>query len=320
MLTTYNRSTILHETLAAFEQLDTSDLQVEFVVVNNNSSDRTDDVLATFRDRLPLVTFFEPRPGKNCALNLALDQHPLGKLVVFTDDDVTPRPDWLQQVAAAAYRWPDYAVFGGKVDVRWPVSHVPAWAEIPWIREMSFAAHDFGPTDTPYEGLNYPYGANYWVRSLVFQHGRRFNEAVGPRPKNRIMGSESSFLAGLAHNDYAMMYIGESIVEHRIAPSEVSVKSLCKRAVRFGRGNVHVRGIPERDRLARSPLRWYLRHSSRLGYGCLRYLAAHCLRDENRRAEAFARAAHLIGYEREALGLAWNGRASTGSPAVPDPR
>lgn len=53
-----------------------------------------------FRNKLPLALYNQPIRGKNHCLNLVLDQvrnnlEP-DELIVFTDDDTLPSPDWLE--------------------------------------------------------------------------------------------------------------------------------------------------------------------------------------------------------------------------------
>ncbi len=66
--------------------------------------------------RLQIHYVREDRPGKSRALNAAL-RIAQGKLMVFTDDDVVPQPDWLSQLYSAAQRYPDVNIFGGQIDV-----------------------------------------------------------------------------------------------------------------------------------------------------------------------------------------------------------
>src|SRR5687768_2828620 len=93
LIATHNRAKILRRTMKAMEALVRAGVSVEWVIVDNNSSDETRLVVESFRERLPLRYLFEPRPGKNYALNKALSEVELGDVVVFTDDDVTPNPD-----------------------------------------------------------------------------------------------------------------------------------------------------------------------------------------------------------------------------------
>ena len=171
IMSTYNRAECLAETLEAFCLLNLDSIDVEFVVVDNNSSDSTPQVIETFKNKLPLVHLFEPKPGKNCALNLALKTVKLKSIVVFTDDDVTPYQDWLQAVMGSTLAYPDYAVFGGAVEVKWPEGDFPEWCTDTWFHPIAFASHQLGNVDRAYDEGSYPFGPNMWMRSTIFDAG-----------------------------------------------------------------------------------------------------------------------------------------------------
>jgi glycosyltransferase involved in cell wall biosynthesis len=109
-------------------KLQNEGLAVEITVVDNNSTDQTKSVVESFSGQLPLKYLFEARSGKNRALNTALEKVRLGKIVVFTDDDVDVPPDWLVSIQSVCDRWPDCSVFGGRINVVFPVDKVPRWA------------------------------------------------------------------------------------------------------------------------------------------------------------------------------------------------
>jgi len=67
LIPTYNRAEILRETLEAMCQVKRDGLGVEFVVIDNNSTDHTKEVVEAFADRLPLCYLFEPRPASRFA-------------------------------------------------------------------------------------------------------------------------------------------------------------------------------------------------------------------------------------------------------------
>jgi glycosyltransferase involved in cell wall biosynthesis len=244
VISTYNRAEILSETLRSFKNLHMDGLTVEWVVVDNNSMDATPKVVQEFGNDLPIRYLFEPRPGKNCALNKALQVCRLGNIVVFTDDDITPEPDWLQQVAQSCDSHPEYSVFGGRVIPKFPAGRPPAWAQDPFIQAFAFARHDLGHVEWEYTGKMYPFGPNLWVRKAVLDQGFRYDENIGPRPKHRIMGSETKFLRDLAMAGYVMLYCPQASVQHRIQSKECAVRAVQFRAIRLGRGEVHLSGVP----------------------------------------------------------------------------
>jgi len=257
LIATYNRAEIIRKTLEGMTGLDRDGLSVEFVVVDNNSSDHTKEVIESFTDRLSLRYFFEPRPGKNCALNKALNEVKLGKLVAFTDDDVEPKKDWLKAIVAATQRWPQVSVFGGKIYPLWLSDKLPKWIESPSVQSLCFAAHDHANRECIYQRGKLPFGPNFWVRREIFAAGLKFDEAFGPRPKNRLMGSETSFLRHLADEGHQMVYCPSVELGHRIGSEQISIRNALKRSYRLGRALAHMGSPCQVALLRKYPILWY---------------------------------------------------------------
>ena len=255
---TYNRAEILRETLEIMTRLDHKGLKVEFVVVDNNSSDGTKAVVESFKWRLPLVYLFEPKAGKNCALNKALREVKLGEIIVFTDDDVSPRKNWLTAMAECCERWPEVSVFGGRINPIWPQERPPIWAEDKGILELGFGSHDYGDKESRYENGVLPFGANLWVRREVFSGKRFYDEGIGPRPTGRTMGSETSLLRKLRDESFEMVYCPAAVIGHRIESHQLSRADIRKRAYRYGKGVARIGGVCRKGLLERQPVLWYL--------------------------------------------------------------
>src|SRR5262249_39930913 len=122
---TRNGAQTLPRVLEAYCHLQNPDGGWRLVVVDNGSTDETLRVLEDFRSSLPLTITTEHKPGKNAALNAGIELV-LGDLVVLTDDDAIPKPDWLvrmRQVSAANL---EFGVFGGAVLPRWE-AEPPRW-------------------------------------------------------------------------------------------------------------------------------------------------------------------------------------------------
>jgi len=90
----------------------------ELLVVDNNSTDQTPDVLAEFAGQLPLRALREPKPRKSNATNLVVKEA-RGEYILWTDDDVLVEPD-LRQYITAFRRYPNAEVFwgGGLMKIR----------------------------------------------------------------------------------------------------------------------------------------------------------------------------------------------------------
>jgi len=301
LIATYNRAEILRGTLESMTCLERDGLLVEFVVVDNNSSDDTKEVVESFFDKLPIRYLFESRPGKNCALNKALREVKLGKIVVFTDDDVEPQEDWLQAVKSVSARWLDHSVFGGRIYPVWPQCDIPKWVKVDFIRRCGFSAHNYADSECLYAQDLYPFGANCWYRRNVFANGRRFCERFGPRPGGYIMGSETSFLIELAKDGYEIVYSPHAIVGHRIQTWQLSAKSIRKRAYRCGRQGPHLGGLCHRDLFDKHPFIWYLLRLAGLTRAGLSYVWALVHLSSCSRVKMSRQAMIDIGYNLESL-------------------
>jgi len=260
ILSTYNRASDLEKTLDAFCLLNTENIHLSVAVVDNNSNDNTSDVIKNYKPKLPIVHLFESKPGKNSALNHALNTVELNDIVVFTDDDVTPEVDWLQAIALSCENWTDYSVFGGKIKIMWPKGvKAPELLKHDWFLPVFFAEHDYGNFEGLYPDREFPFGPNFWVRSSIFNSGIRFNENIGPRPTNRLMGSETSFLIDLQHRGFKAVHVSAAIVQHRIQKGELNEKGLKKRAFRFGRSGVHLLRMEKSEQYKIRPIAQALR-------------------------------------------------------------
>ena len=162
---TWNRADLLAQTLERMTSLRVPEgVEWELLVVNNNCTDRTDEVLARFTTRLPLRRCWEPDLGLSHARNRAvLEAH--GDYLVWTDDDVLVAEDWLAGYCRAFKRWPDAAVFGGPV-APWFAGTPPQWLIDVFPRVAgAFAAIDLGHKPFPLRAeAPVPFGANMAVR------------------------------------------------------------------------------------------------------------------------------------------------------------
>src|SRR5215472_12967431 len=100
---TYNRCrdlAVALESIAASEM--PSSVWWEVLVVDNNSTDETRDVVHAFcernADRFRYI--FEPKQGLSHARNAGI-ANSYGEVLAFTDDDVTVSPAWLRHLTAA---------------------------------------------------------------------------------------------------------------------------------------------------------------------------------------------------------------------------
>jgi glucosyl-dolichyl phosphate glucuronosyltransferase len=168
IICTYNRADLLPEAIEnVLAQEGIAADAFELIVVDNNSNDRTREVVTAFSARDERVRYlFERAQGLSHARNagIAVARAPI---ITFTDDDVRVGRGWLAAILEVCAEHPDADVIGGRVLPDWPAPP-PAWLT---TRHWSpLALVDYGDRPVQVSAAN-PLclvGANLTVRRRAF--------------------------------------------------------------------------------------------------------------------------------------------------------
>lgn len=218
LIATRDRAALLENTLAALARLERPAGDVEIVVADNASTDRTPDVVAAAaRGMAARVVFLrETRPGKSHALNTAL-QHARGDLLVLTDDDVLPAPGWLTAYARA-FEDEHVGFAVGRI--------LPLWEAPPprWLSPALYgvlAVADGGAERLPIApGVNehiMPLGANMALRRRVLDHVGGWNPSLGKLQGTLRTGEDHEFSLKMLSAGMRGVYEPDAIVQHRVS-------------------------------------------------------------------------------------------------------
>lgn len=247
LIATYRRAASLRQTLQGIANQTHRPCQV--VVVDNADDPATQMLVESFKPALPIELIVEPTPGQNVARNRAIDAL-RGGLIVFTDDDVSPTPNWLQSYATAAGQFPEIDVFGGRARPIWPTAQRP-WQADAWFAPFAFVDQDLGDEPLQYSLRCLPCSPNMAIRRRVFDQGWRFNPAIGPCGFGRIAGSEMEFFRRLFDAGVVMRYLPDSIVGHRVSAGMLKTSYLIRRCYAMGLGESACRLNPDELQLPR---------------------------------------------------------------------
>ncbi len=264
---TWNRCDLLGRCLERLTRLAVPpDVAWELVVVNNGSTDHTDEVIESFSHRLPLRGLFEPMPGLSNARNRALSEAE-GDYILWIDDDVLVHDDWLTAYARAFRRWPDASIFGGPIEPMFE-GDPPAW--LPRVLDQIggvYGRQTLGdqPTalsvDRVGEG---PYGGNMAMRRdalLAF----RFDPELGVRHGQYSVGEETELLRRMLAAGLTGWWTPEPRVRHLIPAGNQTLRYVRRWMVGAGRfkaqslgRSVEMRPHYRRHRL----IAWMIRHEA----------------------------------------------------------
>jgi glycosyltransferase involved in cell wall biosynthesis len=234
---TWDRCELLRQTLEQMTKLQIpAGVLWELLVVNNNCTDRTDEVIASYANRLPIKRLVEPKPGQSNARNCAIG-HANGDYIIWTDDDVLVDQHWLTAYYDAFNRWPDAAVFGGPIE--------PWFAEPPpgWLRQVlphvagPYAIKDFGEKPIPLskEPRVVPFGANFAVRASE-QAEHLYDRRRGLRPGSSVRGDETNIIDAILSAGGKGWWVPGARVRHCILPERQTLNYI--RSWHFGQGEL----------------------------------------------------------------------------------
>lgn len=220
VLCTYNRPASLKSTLESFSGLTLpSDLDWELIVVDNNSKDKTREIIQEFAKTAGFSVryVFESRQGKSAAMNAGVAAAK-GEIVAFTDDDVLLHPEWLLNLKRAFDEF-DCAGVGGRIIPVWRHPK-PEWLEME--DQQAIVHFELGDKtkeikDSP------PLGANSAYRKDTFAKYGLFRLDLGVSGENRgVTCEDTEFATRLFRAGEKIMYVPSAIVYHPVDPSRSS--------------------------------------------------------------------------------------------------
>lgn len=222
---TYNRCKSLAVTLNSIAaQSFQNPVEWEVLVVDNNSSDQTSEVVEVFSRRCPgrFRYLFEPRQGLSQARNAGVNAA-RGNILVFTDDDVTFEAGWLQSLTSDLESG-EWAGAGGRILRRWACPP-PKWLSIqgPYER-MSFPIFTFDKGPAQGELDDFAAGANMAYRKGVFRKYGNFRTDLGRCGDKLLAGEEVEFARRLRAAGERLRYEPSAVVYHPVEEYQLSKK------------------------------------------------------------------------------------------------
>jgi len=171
VISTYNRCEMLPAAIEAVLNQEAPDTSYEVIVIDNNSSDRTRQVVESYirEDHRNLKYVFEPRQGLSYGRNAGITNAG-GAIIVFVDDDVRAQHDWVANIHRAFDLYSEVDCVAGKILPKWQ-KEPPAWLNCDHWAPLALQDHGPSPLHIDRERPLSLAGANIAFRREVFQRG-----------------------------------------------------------------------------------------------------------------------------------------------------
>lgn len=223
ILPTFNRADLVVNALESALSAEVPvDCEVQFFVVDNNSSDKTREVVARYSEAHEnrITYLFEPQQGRHHALNTGI-AHSTADIVAFFDDDERLPPDWFMLIAEA---FQDEAVdyIAGPVRPDWSAP-APSWLPgdgyggVLGIIDNGTERRRYGASGF----MGMPTGGNFAIR-------RRVLDRCGPYSPEFMYSEDRYMYEQLVKINATGFYLPELSIYHLI-PSKRLRKSYFRR-------------------------------------------------------------------------------------------
>ena len=166
----YNSEETMAEILDALQaQTGTEDFFWEILIVDNNSTDATADIVRRYQttwDRTFALRYvIEPQQGAAFARRRAIAES-VGNLIAFLDDDNVPSPQWVSAIYQFEKQYPKAGVFGSQIHGNFEVPPPKDFRKI----QGFLAIKEYGHLPRKFNAdlLDLPAGAGMVVRKQVW--------------------------------------------------------------------------------------------------------------------------------------------------------
>jgi glycosyltransferase involved in cell wall biosynthesis len=225
VICTYNRTALLARTLDTLAQSRVrNQLRWEVIVVDNNSTDDTRDVVESRAVDFPapLRWIFEGRQGKSIALNTGIEAS-AASIIVFTDDDVGIPQGWLEAGIRPLLERTDIEYTGGPVHGMWETPP-PQWIQghrgLLW---GPIALVDYGPEPFIFEDRRrIALGVNMAVRRSLIDRVGGFHPDLERKGTSLMGQGQAEFFFRTRAAGAIGLYVPEMMIHHHVPAARLT--------------------------------------------------------------------------------------------------
>ncbi len=250
IICTYNRQKYIYNCLKSIADNDFPSSKYEILVVNNNSTDATNDECERFGNDFPAIGFRvveERNQGLSFARNRGIIEAK-GDVLVYVDDDATVNKEYLTTIEEFFIATPEAMAVGGAI---FPVYETvePKWMSH-YTRVLITAYKNEGDSIHLMRGGSFPSGGNVAYRKQLFDRVGCFNIDLGRKGTSLIGAEEKALFDKVKSEKMPIYYLPNMILYHIIPASKLTKEYFDRLTISMGKS--------ERIRCLSSSRRLYL--------------------------------------------------------------
>ena len=240
IICTYNRALYLKKALDALAHQNYSDFNdFEVVIINNNSTDKTQQVVDTFIQQysnIQVIYANEQKQGLSNARNKAIEVSN-AEWLAFLDDDAYVDADYTFNLINFIKSNTDIKAIGGPILLDFE-SPKPNW----YTHYLGSLFGYFKPYKKSrlFTKNFYPRGSNMIFHRSLFQKYGRFNPNLGRIGRNMMGSEEKDMFQRIYKNHEKVYYLHTAVIYHLVPDFRTETDFIKKQSIGVGRSE-HVR-------------------------------------------------------------------------------
>lgn len=234
IVATYNRSASLIRALESVAEQDAPTSEWECIVVNNNSTDDTQERFAEFVAAHPDVNVrmvTELRQGLSFARNRGIRESE-AEYIAIIDDDERISPNFITSYISLFDNTPDAAAAGGPIVAEYP-SGRPRWMSHFTERPVANTMY-FGDKVREFPDGRIPGGGNMAMRRSAVRRYGVFDTSLGYVGESLVGGEESDLFERLRIAEAKYYYVPTAVMYHIIPTEKLTAEYLKRLSYNIG--------------------------------------------------------------------------------------
>lgn len=235
VICSYNRARFILKAVESIFEQDFDKNAFEVIVVDNNSTDHTLEVLEQFKQAHPdyhFRYFTETNQGVAYTRNRCA-REAQGELVLYLDDDSIAQPGWISDTVAFFDAHPEVYSTGGKITPYF-LTGIPNWYSKYFFGLVG--NFDQGPKVKRLTGARYPCGANMAFRKKVFDEVGYFNTDLGRKGAGLLANEEKDIYLRILNYGKEVFYLPSVAVLHAVESNKFDRNYVRRHSMGIGGG------------------------------------------------------------------------------------
>lgn len=254
IIPTFNRAKYLGECLEAVAAQTAEPTTFEVIIVDNNSSDNTQDACLKFiqmHPNLHIRYVCETKQGVSYARNRGVVEA-FGEIVCFLDDDSPPAPEWLN-LLLEPFSNPTVGCVGGPSIPDYQGQEIPPWLRGDLQGLLSGFTLPYNEPTQVSRWDQFPLSCNMAIRRSLFTELGLFRTDLD-RSGNQVLAAGDTEMADRINKaGWKVMYVPDAPVRHIVPPERLDKKHI----YRIGRGLAESHIILTSDPRPHMIARWF---------------------------------------------------------------